>query len=332
MSPFIKNTTTVLLVFLFLLSCDKEDTVTPIPVPQVIAEFRTNLSELNLFTGDLGDLNIASKAVEYSLSTPLFSDYSHKQRLIALPENTAMTFNGDGLPIFPDNTVIAKTFYYNLDERDETLGKQIIETRLLIKINGEWETGNYKWNANQTEAILDLNSSTLPITWIDADGQSNSINYNIPSDADCFTCHSKNEVKQPLGLKLRNLNFVYNGQNQLQNLVDNNLLSDLQNVSNVRALPKWDDATNHSLQDRARAYMDVNCAHCHTDGGTCEDQSPLRLDYETTLDDSSIQTQKNSIIFRVSSDFQSGQTMPWIGTTLLHGEAVELMLDYLNTL
>jgi hypothetical protein len=53
-----------------------------------------------------------------------------------------MQFNGDGLLTFPHNTAIVKTFYYNLDERDLSLGKQNIKTRLLIKINGAWETGN----------------------------------------------------------------------------------------------------------------------------------------------------------------------------------------------
>lgn len=335
MSQIIKKTAIAILSVLFLFSCEKEDSVTPIPEqeePAIVAEFRTKLSELNLFTGNISDLNIASKAVEYSLSTPLFSDYSYKQRLIALPENTAMEFDGAGLPIFPDNTVIAKTFYYNIDERDVSLGRQIIETRLLIKLNGAWETGNYKWNEDQTDAVLDVDSSTLPVTWIDANGDSNSIQYRIPSDADCLTCHSNSGAKKPLGLKLRNLNFEFNGSNQLQRFIDENLLSNLQDISNVRALPQWDDASNHSLQDRARAYMDVNCAHCHTAGGTCEDQSPLRLDYETSLGDSQIQTQKQSIIFRVSSDFQSGQTMPWIGTTILHNEGVNVMLDYLNTL
>ena len=331
----LKKSTLALLFFTALFSCEKEDSVTPLPEqedPAVVAEFKTNLSQLNLFSGDLSELQASSKAFEYKLNTALFSDYSHKQRIVALPENTSMQYNGDGLPIFPDNTVIAKTFYYNLDERDLSLGKQIIETRLLIKLNGTWETGNYKWNTDQTDAVLDLNSSIIPVTWIDTNGQSNTSNYNIPSDADCFTCHSNNNEKKPLGLQLRNLNRNLNGTNQLQSLINTNLLSDLQNISNVRALPKWDDAINHTLEERTRAYLDVNCAHCHTAGGTCEDQSPLRLDYETTFDDSNIQSQKNSIIFRVSSDFQSGQTMPWIGTTMLHTEGVDLMLSYLNTL
>ena len=79
-------------------------------VPNVAAEFKTNLSELNLFSGNLNELIITSKAFEYDLNTRLFSDYAHKQRLIALPEGTSMAYDGDGLPIFPDNTVIAKTF------------------------------------------------------------------------------------------------------------------------------------------------------------------------------------------------------------------------------
>src|SRR5690606_19599625 len=90
-------------------------------------------------------------AFEYKLNTSLFTDYAHKQRLIALPAGTTMTFDGDGLPMFPDNTVIAKTFFYNIDDRDQSLGKIIIETRILIKINGVWETGDYRWNEDQTD-------------------------------------------------------------------------------------------------------------------------------------------------------------------------------------
>ena len=114
-------------------------------VAPVIAELRPNLSDLNkpfrlkyIYIGNLSDLKTSPKAFEYILSTPLFTDYSHKQRIIALPENTSMEFDGDGLPIFPENTLIAKTFFYNVDERNLSLGRTIIETRVLIKINGEW--------------------------------------------------------------------------------------------------------------------------------------------------------------------------------------------------
>jgi len=149
-----KNLFRLILLSLLFTSCEKEDSITPVVIPNVATEFKTNLSELNLFSGNLNELNITTKAFEYNLSTTLFSDYTHKQRIIALPEGTSMEFDGDGLPLFPENTVIAKTFYYNHDERDLSLGRTIIETRILMKLNGEWETGDYKWNDEQTEAVL----------------------------------------------------------------------------------------------------------------------------------------------------------------------------------
>lgn len=299
-------------------------------VPDVVAEFKPNLSELNLFSGNLNELNISSKAFEYNLNTTLFSDYAHKQRIIALPEGTTMEFDGDGLPIFPDNTVIAKTFYYNLDERDLSLGRLIIETRILIKINGVWETGDYKWNEAQTEAIIDLEGSTLPVSWIDNAGTTNSTNYKIPSNTDCFTCHSNNDNIIPIGPKLRSMNFEINGVNQLQQFINNQQLTGIASSSSVRSLPNWED-TSLDLETRARAYMDINCAHCHIPGGTCADQSTLNFALETPLEDTNILEQTSLIDYRISF-YLDGISMPFIGTTMMHTEGVQLIQDYLNTL
>lgn len=320
----------LLAVALITFSCEKDDSITSVSDPLVVAELRPMLSELNIYLGNLNELNISSRAFEYDLNTPLFTDYAHKQRLIALPENTTMQFNGDGLPIFPENTVIAKTFYYNFNERDLSLGRQIIETRILIKTNGEWQTGDYKWNEDQTEAVLDLEGSTLPVTWIDADGNTKSTTYKIPSNTDCFTCHKSYEAIAPIGPKLRTMNFRVNGTNQLQQFVDNNQLSGLTDLANVNSLPNWED-TSVSLEERSRAYFDINCAHCHIPGGQCEDQSTLNFAYETLLENSNIVERKESIQFRIS-DYNEGISMPLIGTTLLHTEGVILIQAYLDTL
>ncbi|WP_232817883.1 hypothetical protein [Winogradskyella tangerina] len=320
-----------ILLIALLWSCNSDDdSISPAEDPLVVAEFRTNLSELNLFTGNLADLNISSRAFEYNLNTPLFSDYAHKQRLIALPENTAMTYNGDGLPVFPENTVIAKTFFYNADERDLTLGRTIIETRILIKINGDWVTGDYKWNDNQTDAVLDLNGSTVPITWINADGISNSTNYEIPSNTDCFTCHSTFDNATPIGPKLRNLNFEINGSNQLDDLISNSNLTGISSSSEVSAVVNWED-TSATLEARARSYFDINCAHCHIPGGFCEDQSTLDLAFETSYEDSQIFERRNSISNRISI-YNEGFSMPFIGTTLIHTQGRDLLQEYLDSL
>ncbi|MEZ4793104.1 MAG: hypothetical protein R2783_06480 [Gelidibacter sp.] len=296
----------------------------------VVHEFRQNLSELRLFKGSLNNLSPSPYAFEYDLDTRLFTDYAHKQRLIVVPLGTSMTSNGDGLPDFPDNTVIAKTFYYNVDDRDVSLGKTIIETRVLIKKNGVWESGDYKWNDTQTDAVLDAVGSTVPVTWIDTNGTPNNVDYKIPSNTDCFTCHQTSNDMTPIGPKLRNLNFEVNGVNQLQRMKDLELLSGLSSPSDVSVLPNWED-TSATLEQRARAYFDVQCAHCHSAGGFCEIQSTLRLSYETPLADSKIVQRKNSISSRINT-YNPGFSMPYIGTTMIHTEGVALIQAYLDTL
>lgn len=240
-----------------------------------------------------------------------------------------MAYDGDGLPIFPNNTVIAKTFFYNLDERDLTEGRINIETRILIKINDKWETGDYKWNDAQTDAVLDLAGSELPLTLIDAEGTTNATTYKIPSNMDCATCHKTyNEIK-PIGPKLRTLNFEINGANQLEQFITNEQLTGISSSASVRNLSNWED-TSISIEARARAYMDINCAHCHVPGGQCENESTLNLAFETPLNSSNIAERNFSISYRISF-VSEGLSMPFIGTTMLHTKGVELIQDYLDT-
>ena len=130
---------------------------------------------------------------------------------------------------------------------------------------------------------------------------------------------------------MRNLNFMTNGSNQLQSFIDNGHLEGLTDPGTVSVTPKWDDTVNYTLEQRARAYFDINCAHCHIEGTYCEFQSQLRLDLERSLEDSRIVNRKNSIIARISN-YDQGFSMPFIGTTIVHEEGVELLLGYLNTL
>lgn len=304
-------------------------TFTTLAIP-VIPEFRPTLSELNLFVGDLDNLNITPYGFEYDLHSTLYTDYASKQRFFVLPTGEKLTYNGEGLPIFPNHSIIVKTFYYNINETDLSQGKQIIETRLLIKIDGSWESGNYKWNNAQTEAALDSNSSIVPVNWIDADGESNSVNYEIPSNADCFTCHQNGGSMVPIGPKMRSINFDFNGSNQIQQLIDNDMLDGLTDPTSVSLLPKWDDPTV-SLDRRARAYMDINCAHCHTAGGFCEEQSTLKLAYETPYVESFISENRFSILTRIQNTIPE-YGMPLIGVTVIHDEGVAVLIEYIESL
>ena len=293
-------------------------------------EFLTNLSQLNLFTGNMADLTLSTTVFKYDLITPLFSDYSHKLRLIALPPGQAMEYDGEGFPIFPNGTLLAKTFYYNLDETNLSLGRKIIETRILIRVNGAWTIGNYLWNEGQTEATLDENEHTVPISWVNEAGEAMSTNYIVPSANDCIKCHSNAGNIVAIGPKVRNMNFEVDGINQLQKFINAGHLTDAPSIDAIAALPNWQNETL-TLESRSRAYFDVNCAHCHSPGGFCEFQSTLDLRFEIDFNDTNIFERKQSIDDRMSIDV-AGFRMPFIGTTMIHTEGLNLIQEYLNTL
>ena len=297
----------------------------------IIAEFLPNLSQLNLFVGDLNTLAINSNMFKYELNTQLFTDYAHKLRIIGLPEGTALEYADDGFPIFPTGTLIAKTFYYNLDETNPNSGQKIIETRVLIKEETEWTIGNYVWNEDQTDAVLDQNQYNVTVDFVNETGDDVTVNYVVPGANDCTKCHSNSNNITPIGPKLRTMNFNVDGVNQLQYFIDNGQLINAPNPTQISSLPNWEDDINYSLEERSRAYFDVNCAHCHTTGGFCEFQSTLDLAFETDFDDTNIFQRRFSISNRMAT-YSPGISMPFIGTTMVHTEGFDLIQEYLDSL
>ena len=297
------------------------------------AEFLPTLSELQIFKGNPSELQVNSSTIEYSLITPLYSDYAYKFRTISLPEGTQMTYNGEGLLEFPDNTVISKTFYYFNDERNPDLGTKLIETRLLIKKNGVWNMGNYLWNEEQNEAFFGTAAPTVAVDWIDTNGQSRSADYKVPFTVNCTQCHNVNDVSRPIGPKARNLNFTYKGRNQLQNFIDKGLLADAPAISQIESVPDWTN-TSVDLEARTRAYMDINCAHCHQPGGLQDANVGVRPDfrYEVSYEDSNIFEFKADIRNRVETSPGFGPSMPLIGRNQLHTEGVALIQEYIDSL
>lgn len=292
--------------------------------------FKTNLSEMNLFTSTMADLEPASGVQLYELSTTLFTDYTTKQRLIKLPENGKLEYNGDDLlPNYPDETLIAKTFYYNIDDRDPSLGKKIIETRIFLKIDGIWEVGDYIWNESQTEATYTESGSEINISYIDTDGVTQDVDYLIPSKQDCFTCHNNNAITMPIGMKLRSMNFTpsYLGQNQLDFFISNGLLEGLSSSSGIGTLADWTD-TSLDINARGRAYLDMNCAHCHRPGSSNSGSSGMDLRLETLYAETLIYEKRDGIQIRFGATTE-GYRMPVLGRTVVHEEALAMLIEYL---
>lgn len=315
-------------IIILFYACSQEN-VAPIPNNTVFLQL---LSDYKLFEGNIADLQPAAGIELYELATPLFTDYAEKQRLIHLPASSSMTAQGDGLPDFPEGTLLVKTFYYYYDKKDTAQGKRIVETRLLQKHNGQWNIATYQWNESQTEAHLITTGTNVPVQWKNKKGIIKNISYRIPTNAECASCHRSNNQLIPIGRKLRNLNReVYKiGKqvNQLDYFVSNHLLKPM-SASALTKLPEWDNST-FSLEERARAYLDVNCAHCHTASGIAS-HTNLELGYEIPLKDTKIRKKKENILLRMQSS-NAAIKMPKTGTTLPHEEGIELIRQYIESL
>jgi len=168
--------------------------------------FKEKLSEYGLFKGMMSELTPCDEAVLMEIASPLFTDYAEKHRLILLPKGKKMHTHGSGLPDFPDGTIIAKSFFYPKRETGNSLTKYILETRLLIKNQSQWNAATYKWNDTQDEAYLLQDGVTVSIAFEDENGKHRTTHYKIPSRADCISCHRQNDKILPIGPKLRNMN------------------------------------------------------------------------------------------------------------------------------
>ena len=245
-----------------------------------------------------------------------------------MPAGTTAKPAGDGLPVFPIGTVLVKTFFYFNDKRDEAKGKRIIETRVLVKTTAGWLAGTYSWNAEQTDATLINSGAQKDIQWTGETGDSRHVAYRIPTVKQCAVCHNQGGSIVPAGFKIRNLDMEVTRQgqhlNQLLYLYQRSIIDSI-NITTVAALPRWND-TAYTLQQRARAYLDINCAHCHSNNGYCA-RSNFRAGFELSFDAANI-NQKKKKIRRL---MERGR-MPLLGTTMVHKEGLALIAAYLDSL
>lgn len=290
--------------------------------------FPKKLSTLGLFKGNLNDLIPEAGIEVLALSSTLFTDYSEKQRLLKLPTGSKMLAEHDGLPKFPEGTILAKTFYYP-HEKLGAKDRKIIETRILLYEDSKWNVATYKWNESQTEALLIQFGATVQQEIVTDKGERKDISYKIPSNRDCVTCHRSEGAIMPIGPKMRNLNVnvFINGHstNQLAYLQDTGFL-DLKH--HPIALPSYKDE-HIPLEKRARAYLELNCAHCHNPGGFASQYS-LDLNYETPLAQTGIRIQQINMLQRMQ--VEGALHMPKLGTTVRHDEGIELIKEYIELL
>ncbi|RDC60760.1 hypothetical protein HME9302_01976 [Alteripontixanthobacter maritimus] len=204
----------------------------------------------------------------YRLNTPLYSDGAAKLRFAYIPDGKQAVADGEGLLKLPVGTALIKTFAFG-----EGADRRLIETRVLLHREDGWLALPYKWNDAQTEARLALAGGRVPVTT----PEGRQISYRIPNKNQCKECHGLAGEVVPIGPKARNLSAVW-----LEDFVAAGRLNEIPEGHDQ--LPLWENWAAADAGKAARAYLDVNCAHCHRPKATASN-SGLDLRWEQSAEE-----------------------------------------------
>jgi uncharacterized repeat protein (TIGR03806 family) len=348
-----------LLALIVLMRCqttsstvEEEVQFNPLEVPY------QKLSAYAFFKGQLTAQQPNTRVVPYSPITPLFTDYAHKARFVWMPDSTKATVDSDGRIIFPNNTVLIKSFYYPSDFREEQENWIVIETRLLFKKEGEWEAYTYIWDEQGKDASLSVVGDIKPINWIDEKGVAKAVDYIIPNKNQCKSCHNRQGALLPIGPKVAHLNGAYSYNdfstvNQISAWQENQILETGKWHEQFLPTPDWQDDTSYSVADRALAYLEMNCGHCHHPEGSAHTTGLfLTNDYKEKSTQIGIckppvaagkgsggfkysivpgKPDSSILLYRMIAD-DPGVMMPELGRAMAHEEGIELISDWILSL
>ena len=314
--------------------------------------FPDKLSEFEFFVDDSAQ-EPHEKVIPYELISTLFSDYSYKQRWVYVPNSAKASYVKDWVFDFPEGSALIKTFYYPIDERNPDLGKQLLETRLLLRKKDGWEAVSYAWNEQQNEAYKKIAGKTINASWIDFMGDERQVRYRVPNVNQCKECHAAKDAITPIGPKAKNINkdfsFEEGDFNQLAYWMKKEIIDSF--PEDLVSPVDWRDESK-DINDRARSYLDVNCGHCHSPTGNAN-STGLYLNLVETRDinlgiyKKPVATGRGSggnkysivpgkpdesiLLYRMES-MDPGIMMPESGRALTHQEAVEMVREWITQL
>lgn len=272
----------------------------PNPEPDTSKQFPKSLAATGLFSS-IEKHQLAPGVIPYGINAEPWEDGTVSTRFIALPgestigvhsENNVQKGNLRGEWSYPEGTVLGKTISINMDASEPEKLRRL-ETQILHRHAGGWHSYSFTWNEAQTDAILagpagfDL---VLHITDEEAPGGVRKQTRHYAGRTECLLCHTT-RGGSVYGFKVDQLNrdFDYGKttDNQLRTLAHIGVFEEpLAKGASPTEAPIADlpAATNPydfnaKLADRARAYLHVNCAHCHRrgGGGTAAIEVPLNV-------------------------------------------------------
>ena len=258
------------------------------------SSFPRRLSETGLFESVTSE--IPSPGVyEFNVASPLWTDGAVARRWIALPSTQAIRFTTTywqaPRDLVPTNTVVARTVSLQTDRQDPKSQRRV-ETQILHFNGLNWNAYSYRWNPEQTDAVLVPKSGeqqTIALRGERLAGGEEMLNWRHHSRTECLRCHNPwngtllgfNPAQLARALPAGATSSTHT--NEAQRLT---ALGLIQLKESVRASAIDPQDQTQALADRARSYLHAQCGHCHRDnaGGAVL----LKLNLEPALEELSL--------------------------------------------
>ena len=248
--------------------------------------FPTKLSETGLFES-AEDHELAAGVIPYSINAEPWEDGAHSERALAIPgAPTLDLYETSDAQIgylkghwkYPPGTVFVKTRTLDLEAGNGKTDRRI-ETQILHYDEDTWRAYTYEWNEQGTDAVLvpaEGRDRVFQVKDPAAPGGEREHPWRFASRTECLVCHVT-RAGSVLGFHVPQLDLGTLGKNQLEQFTEIGLFRDpLDELKKLGIKPErkypdpnvdWRLDPSVTLADRARSYLQVNCAHCHLRGG-----------------------------------------------------------------
>ncbi|MEO0447609.1 MAG: heme-binding domain-containing protein, partial [Verrucomicrobiota bacterium] len=158
---------------------------------------------------------------------------------------------------FPSGSAFAQTLVF---------GGKRAETRVTHVTSGEWHFLSYRWNEAQTDAHL-VPEQGGEVLVPHPQLPQRTVTRRIPSRAECATCHTQASFFV-LGVSTAQLDRG----NQLEMILSTYPSRFRPHLFKPERRPAplinpYHSHSGSSLDQRARTYLSINCAHCHREAG-----------------------------------------------------------------
>lgn len=332
----------------------------PNPQREANKNFPRTLSATGLFES-VPDHKLAPGVIPYSINAEPWADGGKAERFVALPGDTRLdvhtkqdvqvgTIKGDWK--FPSDAVLVKTLSLQTDATQPDSWKRL-ETQVLHYDQDTWRAYNYIWNDEQTDATLAESEGfdrLIDIQDPEAPGGKRQQRWHFASRSECILCHTT-RAGSIHGFKPDQVNREQNygsvTDNQLRTLDHIGLFEQPLPDTWPRMINPHDESA--TLEQRARSYLHVNCAHCHRrgGGGSSAMELPIEIPLKKTNMISARPTQGTfeihgaqvvapgdpfrSVMYYRMSKLGRGR-MPHFGSNVVDEQGIALIRDWISSI